>query len=1014
MQIQEDTILPTNNPRRRRPVAAPWSERSAARTVPIGLIVAVVALLGVTLLAERLAPPRADAALAPVPARAGIKINEVMTSNRSAVRDDRGAYSDWLELVNVTSEPIDVTGWSVLDGQSRLVGFTFAQHVMQPGEVVLIYASGALQNTRGYAYHAPFKLSANGDSVVLRDENGSVVDSLDCPALLGNQSYARDEGTGAFAPTMYYTPGMHNTSANHESMARDSGTASGALVINEVMAKNASYRLSQSGVYDYVELLNQGSEPIDLAGYMLSDDESRPDKWALPSITLSPGEALLVHASGGRSGAAGEVHASFGISARGETVVLSDPSGRLIDRVTCPELDDDRAYSRMGGERFTADYPPTPGQPNSAAGIAATERAIAGRNPVGVLLNEAMASARKPNANKSGGGDWVELYNDSGAAVDLSGYGLSDDPSQPRKWQFPSGSTIAPGQYLVVSLTGADKSNVQKSAYAANFKLSYAKGETLTLSMPDGTIIDRLPMLAQRAAVSYGRLPGQSGYYYFDSPTQGAQNGGTHYAGRADSVEFSRAGGWFESGSVTVALSAGEGQAIRYTTDATEPTATSPLYDQPITITANTIVRAKAFGEDMLPSLTYTESYLFGPKHSLPVVSLVSDPAYLFDDEIGIYALGSGQQKYPFKGANFFKNWERAANVELFSNGTTILSQGMGLSLQGQYSRREKQKAFKLTARNAYGSPRFEASLFPNRPYDSYKSFLLRSSGQDTAKTRFRDAVLVTLADQTSVMYQDSAPVVVYINGEYWGHYNMRERIHKYSIGQREGWEKVDDIDIVKANSSVKQGSNDEYAEFLKWLKKNGCTTPENLARVEEMVDIDNYLDYVAVQMYIGNTDLLNVKRYRSDEGDGRWRWVLFDTDWAFVTDTDSYRRWLDKGGAGSGKKTDNTLFIQLMRNPDIKKKFLTRFGQLMSLSWSTNIVNAKIDAYAAMIEPEMALQSQKWGGSVKAWRNAVNKMKAYSKERPKKMLGYIKKELGWNNNQMREYFGDIMTELGL
>lgn len=956
------------------------------------------------------------------PARAGensgspLQITEVMSKNTSALEAGRGDYPDWIEITNVSGAPLDVAGYTVSDGEDRLLPFTFPHTTLQPGEIVLIFASGDLKTVAGYEYHAPFRLSAKGETVMIKNAGGDVVDKVDVPALEPNQSYAKDPATGNWTATLRYTPGLANTQANHQMFAQSRGSASGALVLSEVMPNNVSYaRLPDGNAYDYIEIENRGDSDVNLSGYSLSDDENRPGKWVFPDTVLAAGARVLVYASGLAGGAQGELHAGFGLSSKGESAALSDPSGRVIDKITFGATDADRALSRKPGtDEWTGDLPPTPGQPNTFEGAAVIERALRAQNSLGVLINEAMASGRKPNTRKAVE-DWAELYNPTGVAVDLSGCGLSDDPSQPRKWQFPKGATIPAGGYLGVVLNGADKANVEKSNYQTNFKLSFTRGETLTLCTPEGAIVDRMPVLGQRAAVSFGRMAGADGFYYLAEPTKGAENTGASYTAVAGDVTFSTPGG-FKDGPVTVALSADPGLSIRYTLDASEPSEASPLYDQPLGVSENTVVRARAYAPGMLPSLTATATYLFGEKHTLPVMSVVTDPSYLYDEQIGIYTIGANKNlKYPYKGANFWKDWERAGNIEYFSvNGTTVLSQGAGIALQGQYSRMEDQKAFKITARNAYGASRFDAALFPNRKYESYRSFLLRASGQDYNKTRMRDAVLTTLADQTPVMFQDAVPVIVYLNGEYWGHYNMRERIHKYSIAQWEGWQDVDKISIVKANDNVLQGRNEDYATFLKWLKKNGCKTEENLARVAQTVDIDNYLDYVAVEMYIGNTDLLNVKRYRSDEGDGKWRWVLFDTDWAFYTDTDSYRRWLDPAGAGSGKKTDNTLFVQLMKNPDIKRKFLARFGELMHKSWRSDLVLAKIDAFYAVLEPEMQRHFRKWGGSVKTWTARVKTFRDYARERPKKMLTYIKKELGISTEEMRTYFGDIMNDLGM
>ena len=987
-----------------------WPDKGLDRA-PVGLAVAALLLLAACFaLQYYLLPQPEDKTLSASPQAGALAINEVMSANRSAVADDTGAFSDWVELVNRSGADLDVSGWTLTDGEDRLVGFTFPQQVLSPGEMVVIYCSGDIKNVKGYAYHAPFRLSAQGETLILRDAQGAEVDRLELPVLGGNQVYARQQ-SGQWALSSDPTPGLENTEQAHLAWAQAQGSVSGALRISEAMSANRTYVPDENGdCWDYIELYNGGDTAIDLSGYGLSDEEDAPGKYRFPQgSSIAPGQYLLLYASGKTQAG----HLPFRLSAGGEEVILSDDQDRLVDQVTLPALDGDRAYQRVDGV-FTADYPPTPGFSNDQAGLNQVEAQLRAGNASGLILNEAVASARAQNANKSFP-DWVELYNGGSAAIDLSGYGLSDDPAQPRKWQFPQGASIQPGGYVVVLLNGQDKYNLSTGKYAANFKVSYTRGETLTLSDPSGKLIDRLPMIAQVSAVSYGRLPGQDGYYYMDTMTQGAANSNVGYTGRAGEIAFSQAGGWYDQ-PVTVSLSAPQGVTIRYTLDASEPDENSPVYQEPIQVSQTTIIRAKGYQEDKLPSLTYTASYLYGQRHTLPVISLVTDPDYLYDEKIGIYSMGEKELKYPYRGANFFKEWERAGNVEYFDvNGNTVLSQGAGVALQGQYSRMKEQKAFKLTARNAYGENRFNAQLFPNRDYDSYRSFILRASGQDSEYTRMRDAVLTSLAENTSVMYQDALPVIVYVNGEYFGHYNLRERIHKYSIAQWEGWEDVDAIDIVKGNDTVKQGTNKDYAEFLTWLKKNGCKTQENLDKVAQMVDIDNYLEYVALEMYIGNTDLLNVKRYRNtQEGDGRWKWVLYDTDWAFYTDTDSFRRWLDPEGAGSGKKTDNTLFVQLMKNTQMQEKFLSLMGELMYTSWRSDLVLAKIDAWYDALLPEMPAQFERWGSSLKRWNSRVKEFRGYAQTRPKKMLTYIKKELNWTNDQMRVYFGDIMDELGL
>ena len=943
------------------------------------------------------------ASIAPVGA---VRITEIMASNRTAVSDENGRFPDWVELHNTSSEPVDITGWSLTDDMNRLVRFTFPEMSLQPGEYVLVYCDDDLKNTPGFPFHAPFKLSAQGEQILLFDAGGDIMESLTAPALSANQVY-RLTPDNQWEVSGEYTPGQPNT---QEAFAMSAGVTTGSSVrLNEIMAENISYA-GRNGVFDdWIELVNESDATIDLSGFALSDDPAKPLKWHFPEGTNIPGRGTLLIYASGRSDT--PLDASFRLNPEGEAVVFSDAEGRLLDKVDYGLLGADQSFSRSG-DSWTDSLAPTPGQANTRESAAAQDAILASANTVRVFLNEAAASARQQGSNKAVN-DWVELYNQSMKTVDLNGYGLSDDPDRPRKWRFPAGAKLEAGGYLRVYLNGQDKHDVSKAAYATNFRLSLSGRDTLVLAKPDGVILDRMPLLSQYGGVSYGRISGRDGFFYLETATPGAVNSQVAYEGRAGDVRFSTPGGWFSSGTVTLSLSANAGETIRYTLDCTEPTEFSQEYSGPIEISENTVVRARAFRAGYLPSLVDTQSYLFGEKHTLNVISLVADPAGLFDTEKGLLSMGPKKLKYPYKGANFWQNWERPAHVEYFgSDGKTILSQGAGLQLQGQYSRMQDQKAFKITARNAYGSASFNAPLFPNRNYTQYKSFILRNSGQDFNKTRFRDALLTSLAAATSVMYQDAQPVVVYLNGKYYGHYNMRERLHKYSIAQRMGWKDPDIIDIVKANDSVVQGSNKTFEQLMAYVKKNGVKTDEDLAYVEERIDLQNYLEYIALQTFTGNTDLLNVRRYRSKEGDGRWRWIFFDTDWAFVTDTDSFGRWLKPGGMGSGNKTDNSLFVALMKNKTVKARYLTLLGDLMANEWTTQKILEKSKTWQDTLYPEMPAQTKKWGGNEKSWLGAIKAFNNYAKERPKKLLGYIKKATGYSNDEMRVYFGEIMDQI--
>ena len=416
-----------------------------------------------------------------------------------------------------------------------------------------------------------------------------------------------------------------------------------------------------------------------------------------------------------------------------------------------------------------------------------------------------------------------------------------------------------------------------------------------------------------------------------------------------------------------------------------------------------------------------TASYLYDVENedAVYVVSLVSDEYNLTDYNNGIMVMGpNATDTFPYgsmnEGANFWMDWEREAHVELFQpDGEEALSQECGIKLHGQYSRAAPVKAFKVIARTKYGSNRFEYPIFSQRDYGEYQSFLLRASGQDYKYTFMRDSLLTSLAKDTSVMYQESEVCVVYINGVYYSLMYLRERINTHSVCQFEGWDGMeDDIDLIKANSRVMQGSNDTFADLISWLKNNDANTQEAYDRITSCIDLQNYLEYMAIEIFVGNGDTANVKRYRNAKTDGKWRWILFDLDWAFFVDTNSIARWLDSAGMGTNKNTDTTLFRACMQNDQIRDQFLTYFGQQLATTFSTeNLVRMMEERYYEIdgLLPQYLAQA---GISESKYKSALTDLVNYAKTRPTKILGYFDGVCHFTDEEKQRYFGDAVAKI--
>lgn len=967
----------------------------------LALAVAMIALLGA--LGMRSADGSQGYQTAEV-AQSPVRLSEIMSSNASAMIMPDGSRPDWIEIENTADKAVNLNGYALMADGDPTQMYRFAGVTLQAGEYLVLYADNG-----GGTDHLPFKLASSGQTLTLMNAAGQAVDVVRTPALGQDQVYCCDPD-GAWTTSYVPTPGAKNkpNATAAENVAAQ--TADGAVVVSEVMARNATYAADANGEYwDYIELTNRSDAPVSLKNWFLTDDRTSVALWQFPDVTVGAGSTLLVYCSGyDRIDDDGSLHASFRISGDGADVILTSSGGQTVSMVTVPTLETDQAYSLVNG-KWTVGFAPTPGAVNTTENALSVGESIRSGNAEGVIINEIAAAASGETP------DWIEVYNGGSAAVDLSGWGLSDNAARPRKWQFPAGTVLQPGQYAAVFCDGSNQ--VSGGKIFTNFSLAAEGGYSVTLSHGDGAIVDRVYVPQQYEDVTYGRVDGRTGLYFFTLSTPLAKNDGVAYLGKASAPEYSVYGGLYKTGDVlTVELKAQDGAQIFYTLDSSDPTQASQLYTGPITVSSTTVLRTRVYANGYLESFTDTQSYLYDVNNGngVFVISLVSDPVGLISEQSGILVKGpNAAAEHPYKGANFWQDWEREAHVEVFGgDGETMLSQNCGIKLHGQYSRAEKQQAFKIIARTKYGANRFPIELFSARDYTEYQSFVLRSSGQDTDKTRMRDSVLCALAEGTSVLYQETEICVLYLDGQYWGQYNIRERINPECICQFEGWEGDEDIvDVVKANTNTMHGSNETFAALLEAVKKADPTADGFYETLGQHIDIRNYMEYMAVQIFTGNTDTLNVKRYRNGSADGKWRWVLFDLDWAFTTDTNSINRWLTPGGMGNANRTDNSLFIACMKNPRFRDEFLTYMGEQMATTFSTQSVVGRIRERYEILEPLLDDQLNRWDTSWKRYEEELDYLINYAEERPMKLLGYFAgtEYLSLTDEQMYHYFGDAL-----
>lgn len=636
----------------------------------------------------------------------------------------------------------------------------------------------------------------------------------------------------------------------------------------------------------------------------------------------------------------------------------------------------------------------------------------------GIWINEILVNNASNNIDPyfKKFSSWIELYNNSNRDVDISGYYLTDNLRNPRKWKIPPGSIIPARGFI---LFWADLENAYNHT---NFKLN-PSGEIICLTNPAGFIIDELAYISQIPDVSYGRYPdGNSRWFYFAEPTPNSANVTHHYASgrRAEPPSFSVKGGFYQT-TLTLQINCSSSGVIRYTTDGSIPCKNSPVYEKPLTINKTTVIRGRTFLPDLLPSPVVTETYFVNDRFTLPVVSVTMNPAHLWDEEIGIYVMGKDVQPvFPYWGANFRAKWERPANIEFYEpDGKIGFNIEAGIRMAGRTSLANSMKSLAVLLRKKYGPEEFRYKIFDNRDFTEFRSFILRNSGDDWALSMLRDAMIKRICEgRMNLDWQASRPVIVFINGEYWGVHYIMEKIDEFFLASNHNLDPAR-IDLLTYSPDLKNflvrraiaGRTDEYDRFMDFIEKNDLSVPENYRNVKAMMDIDSYLDYVSIQIYIANKGWFsNLKFWKPADEKGKWRWILYDTDLGFglhsnySSDTIEYAT-SDNGGGWENPPHLTLIVRKLLANTEFRDAFIQRMASHLNTTFHPERILNLIETCRREIEPEMPRYIERWKGqlgcygfpdlvrfpsTMDKWESNIETIRIFAKERPAYLRRHI------------------------
>lgn len=949
------------------------------------------------------------------PEEGDIVITEVMTSNTSILKDSFGEYTDWIELYNTTDRNLSLAGCFLSDDEGKLYGYEFPAVTLGAYQHAVLFASDRNLRDKESELHTNFKLSA-GEGVYL-SRMGSLISSLVTPADLPDDlSYGQMQDAEGFTRGYFAnpTPGAANSGPFAEVLAELSVSEIG-IRINEFMMKNTTILYDEDGdCPDWVELRNISDAPVSLAGYGLSDKFSDPLKWTFPDVTLRPGEYLLVLLSG-KTKAYDEnsvyLHADFKLSDSDNGLILSNEKGVFIDRIATVELPESASYGRDPEEITAWKFftRPTPGKENSKNGFDTLDAFRVGATQK-IYISEVCAVSSSmvstiPNE------DWIELYNNTDETVNLAGWSLSKSIGDLRYYTFPE-ITVAPHSYLAVNASGTPSQNVKSPD--VGFKVSHT-GSTVYLVDAEGMVTDAFETGLQRAGVTSGRVieNGTLARKFFSTPSKGKANitdGSSHSYAQPPVIESST--GVLIAGSHTVTLTTlQKGGVIYYTTDGTVPTDAANLYTQPLEITESTSIRAIVYAEGYLPSQIATQTFLVEDEHTLGVVCLTCDPEDLFGYSKGIWANGPGYTAaYPHRGANFWKNWEREVFFEYYEkDGTLGIAFSAGIKNHGQYSRAQAQKSVSINLKEAYGSDTAYYPFFGEDELAVFDNLLLRTGGQDFQYTNLIDAYCARVVKgQMDLDIMNDLPVAVYVNGEYWGLYYIRDKINESYVYYRHGIE-ADNLDMIRGTTSAQTGSYAAHKELLNYIKTHDLSKQEYFDYVAERIDIEEWTNYWITQSYLANTDTGNIRFYCSRDGEGKWRWILFDLDWALFRTTYKWNmieEFIDPDGHGAGNSFSTVIAVGLFKNQAYKTYFIEKYAEYMHTVFTVDRMHLILDEMVDEIDEEMVRHCARWKAmSYNTWKKSITKLENIITERWTYSKGDLKETFKLSDAYMKELF---------
>ena len=612
-----------------------------------------------------------------------------------------------------------------------------------------------------------------------------------------------------------------------------------------------------------------------------------------------------------------------------------------------------------------------------------------------VVINEFSCS----NYTLNVGGDnedFIEFYNPGAADVDLGGYFLSDQPSNPDKFEIPAGTNVPAGGHIMVMCSG--EGELITNLYVGgnlntNFKINQCQGESIIFSDPSGAILEQYDYLTDvtttQADHSWARTTDGGGTWAIcPNPTEnGSNNGAATVTAYAPTPEFDIEAGYY-AGGLDVAIMVPAGYEIRYTTDGYAPNAGSTLYTGPISVNTTTVIRAIAIDPSGTEgdSFIATNTYFTGDdSHTITVVSCSGD-----EQEDGSWPGGWGG------GA------DEPMHIEFFTADGTFIVEASGDSNEhGNDSNAYGQRGFDYVTRDQMGYDyALEEELFHVKNRDEFQRLIFKAGANDNYPyepgAHIRDAYVHTLSHIADLKLDErtSESCIVYLNGEYWGVYEYREKVDDTDFTREYYDQPRHFVDFLKTWGGTweEYGDGDDWYDFVDFVTGNDMTVPANYDYATTQLHPLSLIDYFILNSYIVSMDWLNWNtawwRGRHPDGNAkRWRYALWDCDASFghyinytgIPDTGPTADPCNPESMGNiGGQGHIPVLNALMDNEDFFALYVNRWADLGNTHFTCESMHSVLDSMVLVIEPEMARQCDRWGGSVAGWQSELQQLRDF------------------------------------